>query len=78
MNDLLESTNAYHLDLTVRDWYVFNDCYGTSEEKLLIKYIDKKYEDLKQKYSDVYLIRNERHFQLYNFNDGTSSHKQSS
>ena len=70
MNDLLESTNAYHLDLTARDWYVFNDCYGTSEEKLLIKYIDKKYEDLKQKYSDVYLIRNERHFQLYNFDDG--------
>jgi len=25
---------------------------------------------LKQKYSDVYLIRNERHFQLYNFDDG--------
>lgn len=70
MNDLLESTNAYHLNLTARDWYVFNDCYGTSEEKLLIKYIDKKYEDLKQKYSDVYLIRNERHFQLYNFDDG--------
>lgn len=70
MNDLLESTNAYHLNLTVRDWYVFNDCYGTSEEKLLIKYIDKKYEDLKQKYSDIYLIRNERHFQLYNFDDG--------
>lgn len=70
MNDLLEATNAYHLDLSVRDWYVFNDCFGTSEEKLLIKYIDKKYDDLKKKYSDVYLIRNERHFQLYNFDDG--------
>lgn len=70
MNDLLEATNAYHLDLTARDWYAYNDCYGTSEEKLLIKYIDKKYEELKHKYSDVYLIRNERHFQLYNFEDG--------
>jgi type III restriction enzyme len=70
MNDLLEATNAYHLDLTARDWFAYNDCYGTSEEKLLIKYIDKKYDDLKHRYSDVYLLRNERHFQLYNFEDG--------
>lgn len=59
-----------HLDLSKRDWYVFDDCYGTSEEKLLIKYIDKHYGDLKKKYSDVYLIRNERYFKLYNFDDG--------
>ena len=68
MNDAGET--AYHLDLSKRDWYVFDDCFGTSEEKLLIKFIDKRYDDLKKKYSDVYLIRNEKHFKLYNFDDG--------
>ncbi len=68
MNDIVET--AYHLDLSTRDWYVFDDCFGTSEEKLLIKYIDKHYEALKRKYSDVYLLRNEKHFQLFNFVDG--------
>jgi len=68
MNDASET--AYHLDLSKRDWYVFDDCFGTSEEKLLIKFIDKRYDDLKKKYSDVYLIRNEKHFKLYNFDDG--------
>lgn len=61
---------SIHLDLSTRDWYVFDDCFGTSEEKLLIKYIDKRYDDLKKKYSDVYLIRNERHFKVYAFDDG--------
>ncbi len=68
MNDAGET--AYHLDLSKRDWYVFDDCFGTSEEKLLIRFIDKRHDDLKKKYSDVYLIRNEKHFKLYNFDDG--------
>ncbi len=68
MNDAGET--AYYLDLSKRDWYVFEDCFGTSEEKLLIKFIDKRYVDLKNKYSDAYLIRNEKHFKLYTFDDG--------
>ena len=61
---------SYHLDLSKRDWYVFEDCFGTSEEKLLIKFIDKAYEKLKPKFEEVYLVRNERHFKIYNFEDG--------
>jgi type III restriction enzyme len=68
MNDVGET--HYHLDLSKRDWYVFDDCFGTSEEKLLIQFIDKRHDDLKKKYSDAYLIRNEKHFKLYNFDDG--------
>jgi type III restriction enzyme len=68
MNDPNETT--IHLDLSTRDWFIFDDCYGTSEEKLLIKYIDKNYADLKKRYTDVYLIRNERHFKIYAFDDG--------
>jgi len=58
------------LDLSSKEWYVFNDNYGTSEEKHLIKFINKTYDKLKTKYSKVYLVRNEKCFQLYNFDDG--------
>lgn len=58
------------LDLSNKEWYVFNDNYGTSEEKHLIKFINKTYDKLKTEYSKIYLIRNEKYFQLYNFDDG--------
>jgi type III restriction enzyme len=58
------------MDLSEKDWYVFNENYGTSEEKFLVRYIDKMYEKLKEKYDTVYLVRNEKHFQIYNFQDG--------
>ncbi|MBF0488072.1 MAG: DEAD/DEAH box helicase family protein, partial [Nitrospirae bacterium] len=70
MSNARETPEKYHLDLSTRDWFVFDDCYGTSEEKLLIKFIDKRYDDLKKKFKDAYLIRNERHFKIYNFEDG--------
>lgn len=62
---------AYYLDLKSRDWYVYDDCFGTSEEKLLIQYIDKRYAELAKVYSGVYLLRNEKHFQIYSFIDGS-------
>ena len=58
------------MDLSEKDWYVFNENYGTSEEKYLVRYIDKLYEDLKKEYETVYLVRNEKHFQIFNFQDG--------
>jgi type III restriction enzyme len=61
---------AYPLDLTTKDWFAFDDCFGTSEEKLLIQYIDKRYPDLKKVYAEAYLVRNEKHFQLFSFADG--------
>jgi type III restriction enzyme len=64
------SETSYHLDLATKEWFVFDDCFGTSEEKLLIKYIDKRYAELAKTYSGVYLIRNEKHFKLYAFEDG--------
>lgn len=68
MNDATDT--AYHLDLTSRAWFAFDDCFGTSEEKLLIKYIDKRYSDLAKVYSEAYLVRNEKHFKVYAFEDG--------
>jgi type III restriction enzyme len=64
------SETSYHLDLATKEWFVFDDCFGTSEEKLLIKYIDKRHAELTKIYSSVYLIRNDKHFKLYAFEDG--------
>lgn len=66
-----ETTNTdLYLDLALEDWYAFNDNYGTSEEKYLVKYIKNIYEKFKGKYDSIYLLRNERHFKLYSFSDG--------
>ncbi len=58
------------LDLSKEDWYAFTENYGTSEEKKLVKYIKGVYERIQGQYDEIYLIRNERHFKLYNFSDG--------
>jgi len=66
-----QTTNkALRVDLSNKSWYVYNDNFGTSEEKYLIKFIDKTYDALKKKWDEVFLVRNEKHFQLYNFDDG--------
>ena len=58
------------IDLSNKDWFVFNENYGTTEEKYLVKFINESYDKLKSKFSDIFLIRNERHFKIYNFDDG--------
>jgi type III restriction enzyme len=61
---------ALRIDLSKKDWYAFTDNYGTSEENYFVKFIDKVYDTLKKQYSEIYLVRNEKYFQLYNFDDG--------
>lgn len=64
------ANTALQMDLSDKDWYVFHDNYGTSEEKYFVKFIDKTYDALKAKYDQIFLVRNEKHFQLFNFDDG--------
>lgn len=54
------------------DWFVFEEFYGTSEEDNLIELIRKMINDIQKKYDkdNLYLVRNERHFKIYNFDDG--------
>ena len=51
-------------------WYVFDDNYGTSEEKYFVKYIEEAIKELEKKYTDIYLLRNEKLFKIYDFKDG--------
>lgn len=54
------------------NWYVFDDNYGTSEEKYLVKYIAEALDKLKENYTDIYLLRNEKLFKIYAFEDGSA------
>ncbi|WP_064580385.1 DEAD/DEAH box helicase family protein [Streptobacillus moniliformis] len=63
----------YRLDLRNENWYVFNDNYGTNEEKLFIKYFKSSIEPkLKEKGLEYYIVRNERVSELaiYSFQAG--------
>ena len=51
-------------------WYAFDGLYGTSEEKAFVEFLQTHLTELQETYDDVYLIRNERHFSIYNFFDG--------
>lgn len=41
-------------------WYAYNANYGTSEEKKFVILFARKFETLKQKFENIYLLRNER------------------
>ncbi len=62
--------SAYALDLSTVNWYAYNDNYGTSEEKALIKYIESKMPKLEEKYEEIYLVRNEKDVKIYSFDEG--------
>ena len=62
--DLDESIPKNH------DWYVLDTFAGTSEEKELISFIKDTIGNLEVKYSEIYLLRNEEIYKIYDFNKG--------
>jgi type III restriction enzyme len=56
--------------VSVKDWFAFNTVYGTSEEKAFVRMLDRQMEKLQVQYEQIYLLRNEGHFAIYNFDDG--------
>ena len=59
-----------HQQFVDREWYVFDANYGTSEEKSFVRMLDAQMDRLKEQYDGIYLVRNERHFEIYSFDDG--------
>lgn len=59
-------------DVEHADWYAYSENYGTSEEKLFVKYVASQIDDLYSKYkgAEVYLIRNELDYWLFSPQDG--------
>jgi len=62
----------FRMNVADKDWYIYEENYGTSEEKYFVKYLEVVIEELKKQYTDIYLLRNERLFQIYNFSDGAA------
>jgi len=60
------------LDLMQKDWYVYDENYGTKEEKQFVHFVHDCIDDLEKRYEEVRLLRNERLFKLYRFSDGAA------
>jgi len=58
------------LNVSSLDWYAYEQNYGTSEEKFLVRCINDFADTIKEKYQDFWLVRNERFFKIYRFSDG--------
>ncbi len=55
----------------VSDWFAYENLYGTSEEKAFVQMLDRWIQESTKTYENIYLLRNEGHFSIYNFSDGT-------
>lgn len=55
-----------------KDWYVFDSFYGTSEERDFVDLIARMIEELREKYQEIYLVRNERVLKIFSFKDGSA------
>lgn len=62
--------NDWKIDLSAEDWFVYTDNYGTSEEKAFVAYFRGYVADLRKIYDRIFLVRNEREFHIYSFEDG--------
>lgn len=60
------------LDIAKQDWYVYDENYGTSEEKKFVKFMQSKVESLRNKYTscEVFLVRNELDYWMYGLSNG--------
>ena len=57
-------------ELENENWYVLDSFHGTSEEKELINFIKETIGNLEGKYKEVYLLRNEEVYKIYDFEQG--------
>lgn len=66
-----EEQDSLRLNLSTKEWYAYEEEYGTSEEKRLVNYINSRIDELYKQWSELFLIRNERDLKLFNFKDGS-------
>jgi type III restriction enzyme len=60
------------LNIAEASWYAYDENYGTSEEKKFVKFVSTYISGLETKYpgSEIYLIRNELDYWIFNPADG--------
>ena len=60
-----ERANGQETLVAGEHWYVYNANYGTSEEKKFVELFSRRFESLKAKFDNIYLIRNEREIKIF-------------
>ncbi len=56
--------------LSKEKWYILNNFVGTSEEVEAMKFISSTINELKDKYSEIFVLRNEEIYKIYDFETG--------
>jgi len=69
-NPLGEEDSQFDHFVSDKEWFAFNTIFGTSEEKAFVRMLDRQMQKLNEQYDEIYLLRNEGHFSIYNFSDG--------
>ena len=68
---LRETTPLEPIELTAADdWFAYENCPGTSEERAFVEYMQGHIEALRAVYDKVFLVRNERELKIYDFDEG--------
>lgn len=66
----IDKSASLNSELVNRPWYVLNSFVGTSEEISCINFLKENLFLLEEKYEEVYLLRNEEIYKIYDFNTG--------
>lgn len=65
-----KDSQSLETELLQHNWYVLDGFNGTSEERELLEFVKNKIGNLKEKYEEVYLLRNEEVYKIYDFEKG--------
>ena len=60
-----ERADGQEAFLADKDWYAYNANFGTSEEKKFVEMFAARFDNIKDKFDDIYLIRNEQSLKIY-------------
>lgn len=66
-----EYTSLLETELVWKKWYVLDGFNGTAEEIHLIQFLKDTMGNIEKKYQEVYLLRNEETYKIYDFHTGT-------
>lgn len=67
VNKYEERANGQEEIVAKEPWYAYNANYGTSEEKKFVELFSRHFDYINQKFEDIYLIRNERFIEIYDY-----------
>jgi type III restriction enzyme len=65
-----DESKTLEKELVQKNWYVLDSFNGTSEERNLIYFLKKTMGNLESKYEQVFLLRNEEVYIIYDFSKG--------